>query len=460
MISQEARDLFAANVKAMTAGDAAHLASQLLPDDVSRLKDIAYVHDGDAAHLLDIYTLADAEEGAALPVIVDFHGGGLYYGNKENNECRDMLLARQGFAVVNANYRLVPSVSFPAQLADAMAVLDWIRDHGAEYGLDAERVCVTGDSAGGALALYLCAANGSTQLAGALGLWQSGIEVHLKRATAGAANKPSLREILYRLPVHRISVCRIDDQYLAERNLPGSKTLAGLKVGLVGCGTIGGYLAEMLAKAGAGTLGGTLTLVDMGSLEPGNLGRHRLGFNALTKKKAEAICDELKRVAPGIDAVAVVGDVKDANLGPLDLLIDATGEQGLTDWLTWQYADQVPFLSTWVEGAGAAVRALMKAKPELACARCVSQPSLKDQYRVFDVPPEVMMKGHGCEGLYVPFPAAASVQAAALAMEMVQAWLDGAESPSFRTRVLDQQRKAHFKDSSPHRYEGCPACAT
>ena len=42
---------------------------------------------------------------------------------------RDMLLARQGFAVVNANYRLVPSVSFPAQLADAMAVLDWIRDH-------------------------------------------------------------------------------------------------------------------------------------------------------------------------------------------------------------------------------------------------------------------------------------------------------------------------------------------
>ena len=127
MISQEARDLFAANVKAMTAGDAAHLASQLLPDDVSRLKDIAYVHDGDAAHLLDIYTLADAEEGAALPVIVDFHGGGLYYGNKENNECRDMLLARQGFAVVNANYRLVPSVSFPAQLADAMAVLDWIR---------------------------------------------------------------------------------------------------------------------------------------------------------------------------------------------------------------------------------------------------------------------------------------------------------------------------------------------
>lgn len=114
---------------------------------------------------------------------------------------------------------------------------------------------------------------------------QYGFEVYLKRDVAGFARKPSLREILYRLPVHPISVWRIDDQYLAARNLPGSITLAGLKVGLVGCGTIGGYLAEMLAKAGAGTVGGKLTIVDMGSLEPGNLGRHRLGFNAMNKKK-------------------------------------------------------------------------------------------------------------------------------------------------------------------------------
>ena len=68
MISQEARDLFAANVKAMTAGDAAHLASQLLPDDVSRLKDIAYVHDGDAAHLLVVIAVdhRQAQRAVAL----------------------------------------------------------------------------------------------------------------------------------------------------------------------------------------------------------------------------------------------------------------------------------------------------------------------------------------------------------------------------------------------------------
>ncbi len=288
---------------------------------------------------------------------------------------------------------------------------------------------------------------------------QYGIEVELKRQPSGVGKKSSLREDLYRLPIRRISVYRIDDKYLAGRNLPSSKTLAGLKVGLIGCGTIGGYLAEMLAKAGAGTVGGKLTLVDMGSFQPGNLGRHRLGFNALLMSKAEAMHEELRRVAPGIDVMAIAGDAKETALGPLDLLIDATGEQALTDWLTWKYAEKVPFLATWVEGAGVAVRALMKARPEHACARCVSQPPLKDQYRVFDVSPEIIMKGHGCEGLYVPFPASTSVQAAALAMEMVQAWLDGSETPSFRTRVLDQSREVHFKDCSPQRYEGCPACA-
>lgn len=288
---------------------------------------------------------------------------------------------------------------------------------------------------------------------------QYGIEVELRRQPDGLGKKTSLREDLYRLPIKRISVYRIDDKYLAGRNLPGSKTLAGLKVGLVGCGTIGGYLSEMLAKAGAGTVGGKLTVIDMGLLEPCNLGRHRLGFNALIKNKAKAMCDELRRVAPGIDAVPVMGDVKVANLGPLDLLIDATGEQGLTDWLTWKYADKIPFLSAWVEGSGVAVRALMKSTPKQACSRCVSQPPLKDLYRVFDVPPEVIMKGHGCEGLYVPFPASTSVQAAALAMEMVQAWLDGSDTPSFRTRVLDQSRQVHFRDCTPQRYEGCPACS-
>lgn len=289
---------------------------------------------------------------------------------------------------------------------------------------------------------------------------QYGFEVALKPVDDLGGKRTPLREAMYRLAIRRVAINRIDDKYIAERNLPGGRTLAGLRIALIGCGTIGGYLAEMLVKAGAGTAGGKLTLVDNGWMEPNNLGRHRLGFPALFKPKAAALRGELERVAPGVNVSDVCGDVKETELRELDLLIDATGEQGLTDWLTWRYASETPFLAAWVEGAGLAVRGLLKGSVDAACARCISRPPLDTRYRVFSNPPELLLRGHGCEGLYVPFPASVSIQAAALAMEMVQAWADGTQSPSFRTRVLVQSKDVHFEDCSPVRYQGCPACGT
>lgn len=153
-LDNETIELFSTNAANMARGDAQHLKTQVLPKGVNQIKDILYKDGKDASpetgNLLDIYKPEKTGE-SLLPVIVDFHGGGLYYGSKENNLCRDMILASQGFAVVNANYRLVPQVSFPQQLSDAISVLSWIRNHGAEYGLDAQRVCMTGDSAGQSL---------------------------------------------------------------------------------------------------------------------------------------------------------------------------------------------------------------------------------------------------------------------------------------------------------------------
>ncbi|KFI81684.1 alpha/beta hydrolase fold protein [Bifidobacterium reuteri DSM 23975] len=68
-----------------------------------------------------------------------------------------MHLSQRGFAIVNANYRLVPEVSFRDQLTDAIAVLDWMAARCDEYGLDTDRVFIIGDSAATLLDLYLCA---------------------------------------------------------------------------------------------------------------------------------------------------------------------------------------------------------------------------------------------------------------------------------------------------------------
>lgn len=170
-----------------------------------------------------------------------------------------------------------------------------------------------------------------------------------------------------------VSVIRIDDRYLAQRNIPKSKTLAGKRIALVGCGTIGGYLSDMLVKAGAGSCGGKLTLVDFDGLLPQNIGRHRLGFPDLLSNKAEAMAKELKRLSPGVEVHALPVDVRQAQLGKLDLLIDATGEESLGHWLCGRYRAPTPMLSVWIEGPGTAVRALLRTNASGACYRCLWQ---------------------------------------------------------------------------------------
>ena len=189
-------------------------------------------------------------------------------------------------------------------------------------------------------------------------------------------------------------------------------------------------------------------------LGPQNLGRHRLGFAHLFKSKAKRLEAEMQFNAPGVNVAGIDDDAKQVELGRLDLLIDATGEQSLSDWISWKYSGTVPLLTAWVEGPGNAVRALFKRTPEHACSRCVSRPPRSEELRVFEKPQPQLLRGHGCEDLYVPFPASASIQAAALAMEMVQTWLNDANGPTFRTRVLNTSIEQRTGDCSPLKNEG------
>ncbi len=255
-----------------------------------------------------------------------------------------------------------------------------------------------------------------------------------------------------------VSVIRIDDRYLAQRNIPKSKTLAGKRIALVGCGTIGGYLSDMLVKAGAGTCGGKLTLVDFDCLFPQNIGRHRLGFPDLLSNKAEAMATELKRLAPGAEVHALPVDVRQAQLGQLDLLIDATGEESLGHWLCGRYRAPTPMLSVWIEGPGTAVRALLRTPASGACYRCLRHSNRRGELRsTLDLLPTILA-GHGCEGLYVPFPASVSVQAASLGAEMALDWVNSAHSPALRTRLIDQTHQLATPDCDPLRDRDCPLC--
>ena len=269
--------------------------------------------------------------------------------------------------------------------------------------------------------------------------------------------KPS--KALFALPAQPLQVVRIDDRYSSRRNTPGSKTLEGKRLVLVGCGTIGGYLADLLVKAGAGTGGGKLVLVDFDGLMPQNLGRHRLGFANLFVPKAVALKREFERSAPGASVSALACDAKEAQLGDFDLLIDATGEESLGHWLAHRYK-QAQMLSLWIEGPGVAIRGLLRRNAEGACFRCLCDANRGGALRTIEGEMPKLLAGQGCEGLYVPFPATVSVQAAALGAEMVSAWVNDLDAPALRTRILDGSFRAATLDCAPLRFPGCPACSS
>jgi acetyl esterase len=88
-----------------------------------------------------------------LPVLLYLHGGGFVVGSLETHDslCRQLAL-RSGGAVVALDYRLAPEHRFPAAQDDAWAALQALRERGDAFGLDASRLAVGGDSAGGTLA--------------------------------------------------------------------------------------------------------------------------------------------------------------------------------------------------------------------------------------------------------------------------------------------------------------------
>ena len=132
-----------------TIGDLKRDLGWVPPTNVETVENVSY-GSCDKWHLLDLYRPKDAE--GKLPVLLNIHGGAWVYGDKKVYAPYCMYLASQGFAVVNASYRLAPKHTFPAPLEDVGAMVEWVVDHAEEYGLDISNLFFVGDSAGAHLA--------------------------------------------------------------------------------------------------------------------------------------------------------------------------------------------------------------------------------------------------------------------------------------------------------------------
>ena len=93
------------------------------------------------------------------PCLVFFHGGGWVIGDLDTHDVVCRKLADEGqLIVISVDYRLAPEHKFPAAVDDAIAATKWIADNAKQLGIDASRLMVGGDSAGGNLAAVVAIA--------------------------------------------------------------------------------------------------------------------------------------------------------------------------------------------------------------------------------------------------------------------------------------------------------------
>jgi acetyl esterase/lipase len=124
---------------------------ETVPADAVAHLDITYVTRETGPEKLDVYTPAG---GGPFPVVIWIHGGAWKMGGKAKWPHMNFLVG-EGYAVANVEYRFSQVAPFPAQLEDCTAALDFLSVHAGEYHLDAKRIAVTGESAGGHLATLL-----------------------------------------------------------------------------------------------------------------------------------------------------------------------------------------------------------------------------------------------------------------------------------------------------------------
>src|SRR5262245_3933035 len=133
-------------------------------DDVRVVRDIEFARIGESALKLDLYIPNSAK---SPPLVVWVHGGAWRSGSKSNPSV--LPLTQHGYAVASVDYRLSPVAKFPAQIHDIKAAIRFLRAAAKEHGISAERIAISGGSAGGHLAALVGVSNGVKELEGDVG---------------------------------------------------------------------------------------------------------------------------------------------------------------------------------------------------------------------------------------------------------------------------------------------------
>ena len=147
--------------KGIYEGDHPNILLQNYETDVVVHK-YKYDHDNNPLHYLNIYLPKDNNE--TRPLLIDVHGGGWVYGDKDTNGLLCMDFVKRGFITMSMSYRLLPEHKLVEMIQDIFKSLHYLYSLKDKYPIDFENVSMMGDSAGGHLNLIVNAINNSDEL--------------------------------------------------------------------------------------------------------------------------------------------------------------------------------------------------------------------------------------------------------------------------------------------------------
>ena len=125
---------------------------------------VVFGHGGGRELHCDVYH--PPQPGEARSAILLLHGGGWSGGDRSQLRGYGVLLGRLGYVCVASEYRLTGEARWPAQIHDVKAALRWMRAQSSKLGIHPERIAVSGNSAGGHLALMLAGTLGRAEFEG------------------------------------------------------------------------------------------------------------------------------------------------------------------------------------------------------------------------------------------------------------------------------------------------------
>src|SRR6478752_10006833 len=112
-------------------------------------KDVEYARPGGSPVLLDLHV---PDGPGPFPAAILIHGGGFDEGSKSTN-VRPLfdVLANAGYAWFSIDYRMAPEFRFPQAIEDVNSTIRWVKANAAKYHVDAAKIALIGESAGGFL---------------------------------------------------------------------------------------------------------------------------------------------------------------------------------------------------------------------------------------------------------------------------------------------------------------------